>query len=653
MAIIPLLVATYFSNNASKDIIMDTNIGNSNASLEVIVDNMLDVLDLNQDILVEMSSTSYVHSMDQKIVRPYFQEFLEENDEMWSHLLICNENGIEIAHSEGDEYLGTSLSERDYFTVPWDESRPYISDANFSKSTGRKIIAVGVPIYENNQKAGVLIGFLHLDRLVDTLLSHEITPNSYNIMLNGDGEILSHPNEEFILTENILEGESFSTDLKRLANKMIGQETGNLEIKDGGEDYTTVYQPIGIKDWSIASLIPNAELFSGIDTVQKMQVVIVLIMLIIIVIIVYFFTRQLVKPIIGLKDHVEKVAKGDLSEEVPDEYLKGQDEISQMANSFNEMTLQIKMIIGEILNTTEELNLSSIQVNQATENSSADMQEVSASTEEISASLEEVSATTQEINASSEDMEMNLLDLNKEIELNKKEAVEISSRSASLKEVAMESSKSTTDIGQDIQERMAKSIEDTNVVKEISVMTDSISDIAEQTNLLALNAAIEAARAGEDGRGFAVVADEVRKLAAESADMVLKIQSLTDGVQDAIDNLVEDSNVLLEFLNVNIKADYEQFLKVGDQYQADGELFSQVIEKTADMSDNVLAAVVEVNKSIDQAYESINQSSEGAQQIASGTENIASELVGVNDTANHLNDLSNQLKKLVNQFKIK
>lgn len=648
----PLVIGMYLTNKTSKDIIMETSIENSHESLEIIVDHMLENLDLNQDILTEMANTPYVQSMNQSNAGPYFQQFLENNDDVWSHLLICDEKGIEIAHSEGDQHIGTSLLERDYFYVPWEEGKAYISDANFSKSTGRKIVALAVPIVTDGEQTGVLIGFIHLDQLVNSLLSHGITDNSYNLMLNEEGVILSHPNEELILTENVLGNEEFSDQFKEMAQKMIQQERGHLEITDHGEEYITIYQPIGIKDWSIATLIPSGELLAGMIAMQKTQTLIMLMIIVVIVVSTYFLTTQLVKPIVALKNHVESVAKGDLSLDIPDEFLEGQDEIGQMANAFNQMTLQLRTMIEQISKTVNDLTTSSHQMNRSTERSSVDMEEVSASTEEISASLQEVSATAEEINTSSDNMEMRLLELNQEIELNKKQANEVGERSASLSKMAVNSSQSSTDIAESIQKKMAISIEETNVVKDISVMAVAISDIADQTNLLALNAAIEAARAGENGRGFAVVANEVRILAAESANMVSKIQDSTSRVQIAIDNLVTDARTLLEFLSVDIRADYQQFVEVGGQYQADGEMFLSVIEKTADMSNHVLEAVIQVNKSIEEVYESIDQSAEGAQQIAAATENTAGALVEVNDASDQLNQLADQLGQLINQFTI-
>ena len=91
-----------------------------------------------------------------------------------------------------------------------------------------------------------------------------------------------------------------------------------------------------------------------------------------------------------------------------------------------------------------------------------------------------------------------------------------------------------------------------NVLTEISVNNEQISEISSQTNLLALNASIEAARAGEAGKGFAVVAEEINKLAGESSESVNKSTESQNRITAAIMRIVEEASHLTEVItNIN------------------------------------------------------------------------------------------------------
>jgi methyl-accepting chemotaxis protein len=74
--------------------------------------------------------------------------------------------------------------------------------------------------------------------------------------------------------------------------------------------------------------------------------------------------------------------------------------------------------------------------------------------------------------------------------------------------------------------------------KQITTVSDLVSDLAKQTNMLALKAAVEAARVGEQGKGFGVVAGEIRKLAEESKKSAEKINNLATDIQIAINRTV-------------------------------------------------------------------------------------------------------------------
>ncbi|AZV55404.1 methyl-accepting chemotaxis protein [Clostridium sp. AWRP] len=345
----------------------------------------------------------------------------------------------------------------------------------------------------------------------------------------------------------------------------------------------------------------------------------------------------------------DAISQGDLSKSLQ---ILSKDEMGTIAGELGKANKNIRNLITEITQSTENISASSEELSATTEEISSMMTSVNESTSQIAGGSEDLSRITEEISASCEKIEQNTHKLTKKASEATKSSTEIKKRAVNIKEKAAKNIEEGTDIYNKRRDDIIKAIENGKVVSEVKIMAASIGDIAEQTNLLALNAAIEAASAGEHGKGFAVVADEVRKLAEESSEAVENINRMVLAVEDAFNNLSDSGKEILNYMSNSVKPNYQILMDTGLQYEKDAEFMNQMSEEIAVASKQMSEIVSEVNASIQSAAATAQESAAGSEEISSSVNEVTKAVSDISASSQSQAELAEKLTDIVSKFEI-
>lgn len=364
-------------------------------------------------------------------------------------------------------------------------------------------------------------------------------------------------------------------------------------------------------------------------------------------IIVFIYDRLVLKRLKKVLDYTEELGEGDLSKEL---HFNGNDDISRLGLAFDKASSNIKLLISEIKNTSKLINASSYGILDATKKSAVSIQTIHSTSTLLSEDALDLIDNTQEVNAAIEEiLEINN-SLSSQVTIALTSSNEMQIRASKMQEKVTNSLNNAKNTYNEKQEKILKAIEAGKIVEEIKVMSETIKRIASQTNLLALNASIEAARAGQRGKGFVVVAEEVKKLSEQSTEAVSTVEELVTQVKEVFENLSRSSQDILEYIDVDVKADYELFLQTSIQYQNDSEVIKNISERSNDFSDSM-------NKSVDKISKVINSIVENSEKTSDYTSEINASLSDINLVINESalsmekqSDLANKLMKSIGRF---
>jgi methyl-accepting chemotaxis protein len=557
-----------------------------------------------------------------------------------------------IADNNGIAYFNTgaaaNLADRDYFKKVLSTGKSVISDPVVGRGGGETVVLVCSPIKKEGRIVGIVGGTVKLDELNQMVGNIHVGKTGYAFVQQSDGLTIIHPDSNVVMKRNLLTDNDVDPNLKEASQKGINGEAGIAEYTyDGTPKYLT-YAPIP-GGWSLYVNMSASEVFEKLDPFRYRFFITTLIVLLLSGGAVYLFARWIAEQIIRLSQLAIRVAKGDLL--VDKVEIKSQDELGILAHSFNDMTVNLRQLIGKISSMAEHVATSSEQLTQAAEQSSQ-------ATNQVAETISAVAAgTDKQVVAVNEAVHI-IQEIAKNVQVVTSDALRTTEASDRTANAAENGSKAIGVVIHQMGTIEKVVTHSASLVsrlgeqsRSVGVIVETISGIAKQTNLLALNAAIEAARAGEQGRGFAVVADEVRKLAEQSEEATTQIATLLNAVRvdtedsvKAMEEGMHEVQVGSEVVDTAGKA-FTEITTLVDEVSALGRRIIEAVEQVTNNSEKITHAMNQVD--------SIANATAGqSQTVSAATEEQSASMEEIAASSRNLAMLAEELGVSVKQFKV-
>jgi methyl-accepting chemotaxis protein len=579
------------------------------------------------------NSVSYMNTSDTNDIMDYLELNLADNDDALMYYFCYEYDGGTFAadHTIISDF---AASTRDWWKQAVSENQIVYTAPYKDYTTGQMIVSIADPLTVQGQQA-VILADITIDTLTDLVKNVSSNDNIEGFLLDADGNVISHNNEEFLPTET---GSTVLEDV-------LGVDLDNVtQITDyDGNDKFISTAAVGTTGWTVG-VTENKSVVVNTIFKSVLFIDVIAIALIALVIVGMSVTIRLsLKPVNSLKVFIRDKVIGR-------ENCKEQkNEVSEISYLIEELQDQFIYMIKQTKAESENIHMRMEDANGKVASMSGNIMEISATMQETGANVDtqtdSISNIARTCGEATDEVEKLTHDTGEMVQRSN----EVMKRVDEIVPALIAGKKSAINVANASRERLQDAIEGTKVIEQIANVSTSIQEIATETSLLALNASIEAARAGEAGKGFAVVAEEIKKLSENTSEEIGKVNDLITDVLTSVKVLADESNNILVFIDGTVIEDYDKLESLANNYKNDAEYYANVSENLGVSAGEVNSSIQNINTildTIDNAQNGLSQAvanvNENLQQMTYSSENISNE---TNDVLNGITELQKMMKK--------
>ncbi|HLP07089.1 MAG TPA: methyl-accepting chemotaxis protein [Opitutaceae bacterium] len=409
---------------------------------------------------------------------------------------LIDSSGLVIASSDANQINQLKLADLDCFQSAL-QGRPTFSEVIASKTSGKPVIVVAVPVLGGDKVAGVLAGFINFEHYADRFITPiKVQSSGYVFLFDKRGRILAHPGKENVLKLNLNQLD--------WGHRLLDKPSGHVDYTYDGVGKLAVFSPCKQLGISVCTTLPHSELTAPSRRAAVINLAIVGATLLatigVILLVVRSVSHFLTRGISTLDATSETVATAASHITASSQTLAHG--ASKQAASLEETTASLEEMSSITKNNSthaNDANRLAKQARDAAERGTSDMKNMANAMQAIKASSNEVAKIIKTIDEIA--FQTNILALNAAVEAAR--AGEAGAGFAvvadEVRTLAQRSAQAARDTATKIQDALGKTAQGVDLSEQVALVLEEIVTKVRQVDELVAEVA---GASGEQSRGI-------------------------------------------------------------------------------------------------------------------------------------------------------
>ncbi|HXX18359.1 MAG TPA: HD domain-containing phosphohydrolase [Candidatus Acidoferrum sp.] len=320
---------------------------------------------LRQQLLSQrqvLAVTGWIQNVDDPAHTPQLsrllEDFVESNPDILYVTAVSREAKGPTAGNVGadrDPFVDAALKRAFQASYQGFDS---ISEPFASGQDNRPALVMSVPLFADGQYSGMLAAVVSLERLQGWLRDASVRDRAVYIV-DAHGKIVAYPDARVMVPgQNVMSTSPLAKQFGELPQELRATQTTNFVVPNPDKHNKKVemigtYSTIPELRWAVIAQrsLDDARVDAGVTELTSEALQFVVGVTFVALLLGYLFAVRITRPIRGLVESTRAISRAEFHERVP---VTGAAEISELAETFNNMASDIEDFVDKLKDAAEE-----------------------------------------------------------------------------------------------------------------------------------------------------------------------------------------------------------------------------------------------------------------------------------------------------------